>query len=64
LLAHNNGAAIKEANASTSFNLEKKPKKATTAEAFGFDSSEEKVEEIVDEKVEELVVEEEETFEL
>ena len=65
LLAHNNGAAIKEANASASFNLEKKPKKATTAEAFGFDSSEEKLEdEIVDEKVEELVVEEEETFEL
>jgi hypothetical protein len=67
LVAHNNGAAIKEANGlenNTSFDLNKKTK-AVTAEEFGFDDSEEG-DDLVSETTDEVeeVEEVEETFEL
>jgi hypothetical protein len=66
LVAHNNGLAIKEANSQDS-NKTSNTETATTAEAFGFDDSEEEESEITDEVIEEEVeeVEEvEESFEL
>jgi hypothetical protein len=65
LVAHNNSSAIKEANGLDN-NTTSKIATATTAEAFGFDDSEEGDSEITDEVKEEEVVEEEveETFEL
>jgi hypothetical protein len=73
LVEHTNGDAIRAAN-ETAFNLEKKPKKATTAEAFGLKTDDgtpplDEVEEVTENKevtdeVEELVEEEAETFEL
>ena len=72
LVEHTNGDAIRAAN-DTAFNLEKKSKKATTAEAFGlktegFDNTTvddiDDVEEEVVAETEEEIVEEEETFEL
>ena len=67
LVAHDNSAAIKEANGlenNTSFDLNKKTK-AVTAEEFGFDDSEEG-DELVSETTDEVeeVEEVEETFEL
>lgn len=74
LVEHTNGDAIRAAN-ETAFNLEKKPKKATTAEAFGLKTDDgtppldevedmDVVEEEVVAETEEELVEEEETFEL
>ncbi len=67
LVEHTNGDAIRAAN-DTAFNLEKKPKKATTAEAFGLKTESvddiDDVEEEVVAETEEEIVEEEETFEL
>ena len=67
LVAHDNSAAIKEANGlenNTSFDLNKKTK-AVTAEEFGFDDSEEG-DDLVSETTDEVeeVEEVEETFEL
>ena len=66
LVAHNNGAAIKEANGlenNTSFESNKETE-AITAEEFGFDDSEEG-DELVSETADEVVEEEvNETFEL
>ena len=65
LVAHNNSAAIKEANGlenNTSFESNKETK-AVTAEEFGFDDSEEG-DELVTEATDEVVDEVEETFEL
>jgi len=64
LVAHNNGEAIREANAN-SFNLDKSKvaKPATSAEAFGFDSSDEDTVDETTNEIEEEVLEEE-TFEL
>ncbi len=67
LVEHTNGDAIRAAN-DTAFNLEKKSKKATTAEAFGLKTENvddiDDVEEEVVAETEEEIVEEEETFEL
>ncbi len=67
LVEHTNGDAIRAAN-DTAFNLEKKSKKATTAEAFGLKTESvddiDDVEEEVVAETEEEIVEEEETFEL
>ena len=63
LVAHNNGDAIKEANASA-FNLDKSKVALPVdpVKAFGFDSDEEVVEETTNEVEEEVL--EEETFDL